>query len=569
MTIELDATMDESARADSSDAALAELTRLVEAITAGQLGARGRADGLSERAARTVTVVNEMLDALVKPTRLATHAMQQIAGGVIPEFVIDDYPGELDDIKRSVNTFLATMYGIHREIHSLVDAVKAGILTTRCNDWDYQGRWAELLAGLNDVMDAFVGPFRLAADSVDRIARGDIPGRITDRYRGDFNTMRRRLNSCTDNVRALVADADLLAEAGVDGRLEARADAERHGGDFRRIVEGVNRTLDAVVEPLRESSAVIARIAGQDLTARVGGTYRGDHALMRENVNRMASDLETSMRAIRRNALELAAAANQLTGISARLTAGAELTSNGAEAARAAVERISSNVSAVAAGSEQMRTSIKEVAASATEAARIVGEAVVVTDTTSRTVAELSESGAQIGSTAKAIAKITGQTNMLALNATIEAARAGAAGRGFAVVAQEVKQLAKETAHATQEIEARTGVIRDDTNRAVEGIRDISTVVSRINEISGAIAAATEEQTVTTAQMGRTLAEAASGAAGVVDNVAQVADAARDSARSASDTEGAATELNRMAGELQGLVDRFVVGDQAAGRRPS
>ncbi len=553
--------------ATTTGAVFSELTRLVEAVTAGQLNVRGRTDLFSGSSAELIALVNRMLDALVKPTRVATHAMQQIASGVIPEFVTDDYQGEFNEIKRSVNTFLATMYGIHCEIQTLVDAVKAGKLDTRGNDWDYEGRWRQLLAGLNDVMDAFVGPFRVAADSIGRISRGDIPARITNRYRGDFNEIRRRLNACTDNVRALVADADLLVQAGVEGRLDARADAERHGGDFRRIVEGVNRTLDAVVEPVRESAAVIGKIAQQELTARVAGDYRGDHALIKDNINRMAEDLERSIVEIRRNAQALAAAATQLTAISAQLTAGAGRTSSSAEAARAATERISSNVSVIAASSEQMRTSIKEVAANAGEAARVVREAVSVTELTSRTIGELSVSSGQIGNTAKMIGKITGQTNMLALNATIEAARAGAAGRGFAVVANEVKQLAKEAARATEEIEGKTDTIKKDTTRAVEAIDRISDVVSRINVISDTIAAATEEQTVTTAEIGRNLAQAASGAAGVVDHVGLVAQAAQDAARGAADTEHAANELSQMASDLQALVGRFVVRDSAGADR--
>lgn len=547
-----------------SEGSRREIGRLVAAVRGGDLATRADAAGLPVRDAEVLDLVNDMLDALVRPLRVASQAMRQIAHGVIPEFVIDDYPGEFNDVKRSINTFLAVMYGMHNEVQTLVEAVKKGQLETRGNDWDYDGCWRDLVAGLNDVLDAFVKPFRVAADSVERISRGDIPQNITERYRGDFNAIRRQLNACFGNVRALVADADTLARAAVDGHLDTRADAERHGGDFRRVVEGVNRTLDAVTAPVEEASRIIAKIAAQDLSARVTGEYRGDHAIMKENINRMAEDLERAIAAIRRNATALADSATRLSAVSRQMTSAAADTSNQADAARAASEKVSGTMSLVASGSEEMQASIKDVAQNANDAAALVRNAVDLTGATRSTILALGTSSGEIGATVKDISRIAGQTNMLALNATIEAARAGAAGRGFAVVATEVKELAKATARATGEIDAKTTAIRNDTQGAVSAIENISDAVGRIESLSGTIAAATEQQSVTTSEIARNLGEAALSVSSIAGNISRVAAVAQETAEGAAETERAARGLTELAAALQALVGRFVVDEQRA-----
>ena len=193
------------------------------------------------------------------------------------------------------------------------------------------------------------------------------------------------------------------------------------------------------------------------------------------------------------------------------MAANAEETSAQANVVSAASEQVSKNVQTVATGVEEMNSSIREIAKNATESARVAGQAVSAADTANKTISKLGESSSEIGKVIKVITSIAEQTNLLALNATIEAARAGEAGKGFAVVANEVKELAKETAKATEDIGHKIEAIQADTRGAVDSIQQIGKVIAQINDISNTIASAVEEQTATANEMSRNVGEAAKG----------------------------------------------------------
>ncbi len=225
--------------------------------------------------------------------------------------------------------------------------------------------------------------------------------------------------------------------------------------------------------------------------------------------------------------------------------------------ASGAADDVASNIQTVAAGTEEMTTSIREIARSANDAAGVAAQAVHVADATNSTVAKLGESSIEIGNVVKTITSIAEQTNLLALNATIEAARAGEAGKGFAVVAGEVKELAQETGKATEDIGRRVEAIQLDTEAAVAAITQISSIISQINDSQSTIASAVEEQTATTNEMGRNVAQASSGAASIAGNLRDAARLAGDTMGSAHTTADAAAMLSQRADELTRLVAQF------------
>ncbi len=400
-------------------------------------------------------------------------------------------------------------------------------------------------------------PLSRTVSVLDAVASGDLTQRLEIDSEDEIGQICKSVNRCVDHIKALVEDVGLLVKEAVLGRLATRADAAKHQGEYRRIVEGVNETLDAVIAPINESAAVLQRMAKGDLTGKVVGDYKGDHQLIKNNVNTAGEMLRDAVRQIGQNTSTLASSSEELSAVSNQMASNAEETATQANVVSAASEQVSKNVTVVASGSEEMQTSIREIAKSANEAAKVAKTAVGVAETTNHTIAKLGESSVEIGKVIKVITSIAQQTNLLALNATIEAARAGEAGKGFAVVANEVKELAKETAKATEEIGQKIEAIQGDTKGAVQAIGEISGIINQINDISNNIASAVEEQTVTTNEIGRNVHEAATGTGEIAKNIGGVAVAAQNTTQGASETQKAAQALSGMASQLQALVSKF------------
>jgi hypothetical protein len=267
-----------------------------------------------------------------------------------------------------------------------------------------------------------------------------------------------------------------------------------------------------------------------------------------------AEDLKQLLRQIAQNSESLSESSEEMTSVSQQMAGAAEETSVQANVVSAASEQVSRNIEVVATSAEELMASIREISKSSNEAARVAKNAVTVADQTNHRIGKLGESSIEIGKVIKVITSIAEQTNLLALNATIEAARAGEAGKGFAVVANEVKELAKQTAQATEEIGQKIGAIQTDTKDAVQAIGEISTIINQVNDISNTIASAVEEQTVTTTEIGRNVQEAAKGSGEIANNIAGVATAAKTTAEGAQKVQSSSQSVHEMAGQLGQLV---------------
>ena len=313
-----------------------------------------------------------------------------------------------------------------------------------------------------------------------------------------------------------------------------------------------SRRLQDMVERFRD----VAEGEG-DLTKRIPVTARDEIGELAKWFNVFLDRLHEMIRAIAGNAVQVASASEELNATSQQITANSAETSAQADVVSKAAESVSQNLQTVATGAEEMSASIKEIAKNATEAAKVATSAVRVAETTTATVSKLGDSSTEIGQVIKVITSIAQQTNLLALNATIEAARAGEAGKGFAVVANEVKELAKETAKATEDIGQKIEAIQSDTKGAVQAIAEIGTVINQVNDISNTIASAVEEQTVTTNEIGRNVTEAARGTSDIAKNISGVALAAQNTTQGASDSQKAASSLAAMASQLQSIVGKF------------
>jgi methyl-accepting chemotaxis protein len=326
-----------------------------------------------------------------------------------------------------------------------------------------------------------------------------------------------------------------------------------------------------VIKPMLAAHRMATEVAQNNLTVadlqvnsddEIGSTSTA--------LNTMKNNLRKTVEKIAETSSKVAHASQQLNNTSQQITANSEETSAQAKVVSTATIQVSQNLQTVATGAEEMSASIKEIAKNATEAAKVASTAVKVAENANSTVSKLGHSSEEIGQVIKVITSIAQQTNLLALNATIEAARAGEAGKGFAVVANEVKELAKKTAKATEDISRKIETIQVDTKAAVDSIGTITEVINQINGISSTIATAVEEQNATTNEMARNVSEAAHGSGEITSNIAGVADAAESTSRGAGDTQKAAQQLVATSAELRRLVEQFKVsageGEQAAAR---
>jgi methyl-accepting chemotaxis protein len=313
----------------------------------------------------------------------------------------------------------------------------------------------------------------------------------------------------------------------------------------------------SIVRALTKVKDVCDGLAAGDLTRTAGLTSRDEPGRMGQALDSAMVKLRLTVTTINGSAFTLASASEEMSSVATQMASSAEETSAQALSVSAAAEEISRSVDTASSGSEEMGASIREISQNATEAARVAGEAVTITAATSTTMSKLGESSAEIGNVIKVITSIAAQTNLLALNATIEAARAGDAGKGFAVVASEVKDLAQETARATEDISRRVQAIQTDTIGAVTAIEEITRVIARISDFQTTIASAVEEQTATTAEMNRSVSEAATGSSSIAEGITGVAESARLTSQGVAETQQATSNLARMSTELSALVTNF------------
>jgi methyl-accepting chemotaxis protein len=443
--------------------------------------------------------------------------------------------------------------------------IEAGKLSERLSQEDTTGSWATSTDTINRLIHHLATPTLEAGRVFSAIARGDLTQRMAleidgTPLAGELLQVGTMVNEMTERLNLLATEVTRVArEIGAEGNLGAVAGVEGAAGTWKELIENVNQMSAEVTEQVHSIAEISRAVAQGNLANQIVAENVGEFRALTNNINEMIRNLRESLSQVAEIATTVATAAEELTAASTDMSNDADQTAEQATSVSASAEQVSQNATTVATAVEEMNVSLREIAKNSAEGAKVATNAVKTSDQTNITIGKLGQSSVEIGKVIKVITSIAQQTNLLALNATIEAARAGDAGRGFAVVANEVKELAKQTATATEDIGQRIEAIQTDTNSAVEAITQITDVINQINDIQNTIASSVEEQTATTGEISRNVAEAAKGSADIAKSIGIVAQNAQTTTTGASNMSQAATEVAQMAVNLQTIVSQFRV----------
>jgi methyl-accepting chemotaxis protein len=571
-----------NAAIDNVNALIADAALLAQAAREGRLTTRADASRHPGDYRKIVEGVNATLDAVIGPLNVAADYVDRISRGTIPPKITDQYNGDFNLIRNNLNAAIDNVNALIADAALLAQAAREGKLATRADVTRHQGDYRKIVEGVNATLDAVIGPLNVAADYVDRIARGDIPPVITDAYNGDFNTLKNNLNLAIRNINALIDDAARLAQAGRELKLDTRADASQHQGDYRKIVQGVNDTLDAVInplkaliedadilslavtegkldkrgdvtrhqgefqrvivgmngimtainEPLLQIRTIMAAVSQGDLTQEISGHHQGLFLELTQAINNTIRKLSETLSNVRNVANSLAAASEQVNATAQSLS---QATSEQA----ASVEQTSAAIEQMAASVNQNKENARVTDKMAEKSAR---EATEGGDAVNRTVTAMKQIADRIG----IIDDIAYQTNLLALNAAIEAARAGEHGKGFAVVAAEVRKLAERSQVAAQEIGQLASSSVGLAERAGSLLEEIVPSIQKTAGLVQEISAASDEQ--------------AGSAQHISKAMNQISQATQQSASASEQLSATAEEMSGQSLELQQIMTFFKVG---------
>jgi methyl-accepting chemotaxis protein len=507
-----------------------ELARLTDASREGQLSDRGKPEQFQGAYAEIVRGVNTMLDAILLPIGEGNRILAQISNGKIDELIAQTYKGDHEKMKQAVNNIAVVVQTLQKEMARLTEASKEGQLSDRGKPEQFQGAYAEIVRGVNTMLDAILLPIGEGNRILAQISNGKIDELIAQTYKGDHEKMKQAVNNIAVVVQSLQKELARLTEASNAGQLSERGKQDQFRGAYADIVRGVNSVLDAVIGPLKFSAGYIDRISKGDIPPQITDTYHGDFNLIKDNLNTLivamndittaaeemaAGNLTVTLRerspqdklmqalsgmvaGITRVVSDIRTIASEVASASGAISTTSVEVSKGASAQAASAEQASSSM-------EEMVSNIKQNADNAQQTDKIANKSATDAQESGKSVLEAVAAMRDIASKISIIEEIARQTNLLALNAAIEAARAGEHGKGFAVVAAEVRKLAERSQKAAGEINQLSSTTLKVSEKAGEMLAKLVPDIQKTAELVQEITAASKEQDTGAEQINQAL----------------------------------------------------------------
>lgn len=448
---------------------------------------------------------------------------------------LETFPGQRSYINQSIEQVRQNFQLLMEDVHTLSQAAEQGQLNIRVDVSRHQGEFKQIVAGFNQTLDAVVSPLQTTARYLDQMAAGNIPTHIEEHFVGDFNLVQTSLQHCTGAIHQLIGDVHHLASAAQQGQLNTRVNIEAHAGDFRKIIHGINQTLDAVVSPLHVAADCVKRIAAGDIPALIENQYHGDFKVLINNlntcilaVNRLVEDtrqiadeaqqgqlyslvdvtthdgdfrqaLQGSQDILQRMVAPIQTvkqAAETIHVAAAEIEKGNNDLSRRTETQANALQETSANLETLTNNIRQTAEHAQQASLQANQANQMALQGGEAFNALTTTMQGINETSAQIAQITSVIDSIAFQTNILALNAAVEAARAGEEGRGFAVVAGEVRNLAQRSAASAKEIKELIAASVSQTNASAKQVSQaghtMHEIVHAVQQVSHSIQAISE-----------------------------------------------------------------------------
>lgn len=497
--------------------------QLSEAMIAGQLDARGDVTALRGTDAETVQQINRMIDALVSPMRLAGNALDEIAHGKLPPFVIDDFQGEYNKIKQNINTLLAILYGMHGETEHLISSVSQGKLKTRGNDWDYEGIWKELIGGMNTALDAVIAPINEAGAVLDRLAHYDLKARMNGKYRGEHATIRKAMNATAESLHESISNVS-----------ETVGLVSEVGKQITRISSVVTKGAEEQSVQLNETSMSLATLSesashsAQSTAAAHNNAKAATEGILKakDSMNHMVA----SMNDISNAAENTTSIANEIDGI-AKETG----TLAGGAVEKAVRMRISAGgFGVVAQEIRKLSRQCSETASAMKAFEKKMSE-------------DQQEEFAELITNLMGIARFS---NLLGVNAAIEAAHVEGAGNEFKVMTDEIHNLAVRSADAANKTSALTRSSATLSRNGMQLSREINQQLEGAVQGAHALSAFADD-------ISASIHEQTAGLEQISKTAAQISSVTDKNAEGAAESLGAANELERQVEKLSRMVNRF------------